>query len=246
MAGGHHVEPLDRVGLVAGAEFVEVVGGIGELGEELGGDFGADFVAAWADAGADGGQKVAGVSAEVHLHFADGFGGDAGQGAAPAGGYGGDGGLFAGSTRRMGTQSAVWMARRRPGRSVMLASPRHGSVEAVSKRWITSEWNCFRVISGRSLAPVAVWKRRRFFRTFSRVSQSVKPRLRTFSPSRGLMPPGAVLKAWISQGSLEKAGTWRSLRPLDVPVDQLRAGTGGTRDLRTLRLGDVLVAGTIV
>jgi len=94
VAGGHHVEPLDGVGLVAGAEFVEVVGGIWELGEELGGDFGADFVAAGADAGADGGEQIARVGAEVHLHFADGFGGDAGEGAAPAGVDGGDGAFF--------------------------------------------------------------------------------------------------------------------------------------------------------
>ncbi len=132
MAGGHHVEPLDGVGLVAGAEFVEVVGGVGELGEELGGDFGADFVAAGADAGADGGEEVARVGAEVHLHFADGFGGMRARVprqpawmAAMA--------RFLGSTRRMGTQSAVWMARRRPGRLVMVASPRQGSDGAVSK-----------------------------------------------------------------------------------------------------------------
>ena len=149
------------------------------------------------------------------------------------------------SANRMGTQSAVWMARRRPGRSVMLASPRRGSVAGVSKRWIASEWNCFRVIRGRASAPVAVWRRRRFSWTFSRVSQSVKPRLRTFSFSRGLTPPGAVLKAWISQGSLEKAGTWRSFRLWDVRVVQLVAGAGGTRDLRDGRLGDVLAAGTI-
>lgn len=94
MAGGHHVEPLDGVGLVAGAEFLEIVGGVGELGEELGGDFRADFVAAAADGWADGSQEVARVGAEVHLHLADGFGGDAGQGAAPAGVNGGDGALF--------------------------------------------------------------------------------------------------------------------------------------------------------
>jgi len=32
------------------------------------------------------------------------------------------------------------------------------------------------------------------------------------------MPPGRVLKAWISQGSLERAGIWRSLRLRDVRV----------------------------
>ncbi len=60
------------------------------------------------------------------------------------------------------------------------------------------------------------------------------------------MPPGVVLKAWISQGSLEKAGTWRSFRPWDVRVAQLAARVDGARDLRMARFGDVLVAGTIV
>ncbi len=86
--------------------------------------------------------------------------------------------------------------------------------------WITSEWNCFRVMSGRSVAPAADWKRRRFCKTFSRVSQSVKPRFRTFSFSREEMPPGLVEDAWISQGSLEKAGIWRSWRPREVRVVQ--------------------------
>ncbi len=60
------------------------------------------------------------------------------------------------------------------------------------------------------------------------------------------MPPGRVLKAWISQGSLVKAGIWRSWMPLEVRVVHVAAGVGGTRDLRTGRLEDVLVAGTIV
>src|SRR5580692_8619108 len=89
--------------------------------------------------------------------------------------------------------------------------------------------------------PAAVWRRRRFSWTFSRVSQSVKPRLRTFSFSSGETPPGAVLKAWISQGSLERAGTWRSFRRLEVRVVQLVAGADGMRDLRAVRFGDVLV-----
>jgi hypothetical protein len=85
VAGGHHVEPLDRIGFVAGAEFVEPVGGVGELGKELSGNFGPDFIAAAADGWADGGEEVGGVGAEVHLHLADGFDGDSGQGAAPTG-----------------------------------------------------------------------------------------------------------------------------------------------------------------
>lgn len=91
MTGGHHVEPLDRVGLVSRAKFVEVGGSVGKLGEELGGDFCADFVAARADAGADSDEKVARVSGEVHLHGADRLRGDAGKGASPSGVDGGDG-----------------------------------------------------------------------------------------------------------------------------------------------------------
>ena len=132
MAGGHHVEPLDGVGLVAGAEFVEVVGGVGELGEELGGDFGADFVAAAADAGADGGEEVGGlvlkciciwpmVLAAMRARVPR----QPAWMAATA--------RFLGSTRRMGTQSAVWMARRRLGglvmRGVALADFGRGGVE---------------------------------------------------------------------------------------------------------------------
>ncbi len=98
---------------------------------------------------------------------------------------------------------------------------------------------------GRSGAPKAAWKRRRFSRTFSRVSQSVKPRLRTFSFSSGETPPGAVLKAWMSQGSLEKAGTWMSLRPRDARVVKPAEGLDGMRSLRTARFEDDLVAGTM-
>jgi len=94
VAGGHHVEPLDGIGFVAGAEFVEPFRGFGELGKKLGGDFGADFVAAAADRGADGGEEIRGLGSEVHLHLADGFDDDAGESAAPAGMNGGDGALF--------------------------------------------------------------------------------------------------------------------------------------------------------
>ena len=78
------------------------------------------------------------------------------------------------------------------------------------------------------------------------MSQSVNPRFRTFSFSRGEMPPRRVLKAWISQGSFEKAGTCRSWTPQEARVVHLVAGVDGTLDFRTVRLGDVLVAGTII
>jgi hypothetical protein len=94
VAGGHHVEPLERVGFVAGAEFVEEFGGVGEFCGEVCGDFGADFVAASADGGADGGEHVFRVGFEFHLHLADGFDDDAGECAAPSGVNGGDDAFF--------------------------------------------------------------------------------------------------------------------------------------------------------
>ena len=94
VAWGHHIEPLQRVGFVAGAELVEEFAGIGKCGGELGGDFGADFVAAAADGGADGGDKIFRVAAELHLHLANGFGDDALEGAAPTGVNSGDYALF--------------------------------------------------------------------------------------------------------------------------------------------------------
>lgn len=78
------------------------------------------------------------------------------------------------------------------------------------------------------------------------MSQSVKPRFSTFSFSRGDMPPGVVEKAWINQGSLENAGTWRSFRLREVRVVKLVAGAVRTRDLGVARLDGVLVVGTIL
>jgi len=92
--GGHHVEPLDGIGFVAGTEFVKPIGGVGELGVELDGDFGADFVTAAADGRTNGGEEIGGFGSEVHLHLADGFDGDAGEGAAPSGVDGRYGSVF--------------------------------------------------------------------------------------------------------------------------------------------------------
>ena len=94
MAGGRHVKPLDGIGLVAGAKFVEPFGGFGELGKKLGGDFGADFVAAAADGWADGSEEVGGLGAKFHLHLPEGLRNDALKGAAPTGMDSGDGAPF--------------------------------------------------------------------------------------------------------------------------------------------------------
>ena len=89
-----HIEPLEWVGLVAGAQFVEPLGSVRELRLKLDGDFGADFVAAAADGGADGGQQIRGPGAELHVHLADSLGDDAVKRTAPSGMDGGDGALF--------------------------------------------------------------------------------------------------------------------------------------------------------
>jgi hypothetical protein len=94
VAGGHPVEPLERVGLVAGSEFVKPVGSVWELGFELDGDFRADLVAAAADGRAEGGEQVRGLRAEIHLHPANGFYHDATECAPPSGMDGRDGALF--------------------------------------------------------------------------------------------------------------------------------------------------------
>src|SRR5258708_33188660 len=68
---------------------------------------------------------------------------------------------------------------------------------------------------------MADWKALRFFRTFSRVSQSVKPRLRTRSPElRVLAPPERVLKPWTSHGSFLSGASSRICTPPTRRSDQ--------------------------
>ena len=94
MARRGHVEPLQRIGFVAGAEFVEEVCRVRELRGELGGNFSADFVAATADGGSDGSQNISRLRVELHLHLADGLGNDALERASPAGVDGGHSAIF--------------------------------------------------------------------------------------------------------------------------------------------------------
>ena len=94
MARRHHIQPLNGIGLVTSAEFIEPFRSLGELGKKLSGDFGTDFIAAAADGGADGGEEIGRLGFEVHLQLADGFDDDALESAAPASMNGGDGALF--------------------------------------------------------------------------------------------------------------------------------------------------------
>lgn len=94
VARRHHVHPLKRIWLIAGAEFVEPLGGICKLGSERGRDFDADFITAATDGRAEGGEEIGGQRTEGHLHAADGFGDYALERAAPAGMNGGDSAIF--------------------------------------------------------------------------------------------------------------------------------------------------------
>src|SRR5260370_34934591 len=83
VARGHHVQPLDGIGFVAGVKFGEPVGGFGELGQELSGDFRAEFVAAAADEWANGGEEGGRPGLEGPLHLGEGLCGRCGAGAPP-------------------------------------------------------------------------------------------------------------------------------------------------------------------
>lgn len=85
VARRHHIEPLERVWLFAGAGFIKIGRGVGELRREFGDEVGGDFVAARADGRANGGEKIGGIAAELEAHAADGFLQDARERAAPSG-----------------------------------------------------------------------------------------------------------------------------------------------------------------
>src|SRR5882724_1647530 len=58
VARRHHVEPLQRIGFFARAEFVKIFLGIGELRSESRNQFGADLVTAAADCGTESRKNV--------------------------------------------------------------------------------------------------------------------------------------------------------------------------------------------
>ena len=90
VAGRPHVEPLEGIGFFTRAGLVEVVGGIGELGGEVGDKVGGDFIAARTDGRTDGSEKLGWDAAKFELHAANGFLGNTGESAAPAGVNAGD------------------------------------------------------------------------------------------------------------------------------------------------------------
>jgi len=84
MARGPHIEPLQRIGLVTRAGFVEVFRGVGELGGELRDQLGPNLVAARADRRTNCGQQIRRAAGEFPLHGTDGFLCDASESAPPS------------------------------------------------------------------------------------------------------------------------------------------------------------------
>lgn len=91
MAWRELIEPLQRIRLVAGAQFVEPIGSIGELRQKRRGDFRTDFVTAATDGRTNRGDKFARPRSKLHFHASDGFFHDARERASPAGMHSGNG-----------------------------------------------------------------------------------------------------------------------------------------------------------
>jgi len=91
VARWHHAEPLQRIGLIAGARLIEIFRRIGELRGEFCDEFRPHFIAAGADGRAERGEQIGRLAAELEAHPADGFFGDAGERALPTRMNGGDG-----------------------------------------------------------------------------------------------------------------------------------------------------------
>ena len=94
MAGRHHIEPLEWVGLFAGAWLVEIFVRVGKLRRKLRDEFGADFVTTRSDGWADGGEKIAGIGFAVGVELSDGFFEYASERTPPTGMYGSDRAVF--------------------------------------------------------------------------------------------------------------------------------------------------------
>ena len=94
VAGRRHVEPLQRIGFISSARFIEMLRGIGKLCGEFRDELGANFITARTDGGPDSGEEISRLAAKFEAHPANGFFGNAGERALPTRMNGGDGALF--------------------------------------------------------------------------------------------------------------------------------------------------------
>ncbi len=91
VAWGRHVEPLQRIGFIAAARFIEIIAGIGKLRGEFRDEVRANFVAASANRRTDRGEEISGLAAQFQAHPANRLFGNPGQRAFPTRMNGGDG-----------------------------------------------------------------------------------------------------------------------------------------------------------
>ena len=84
VARGHHVEPLQGIGLFACSRLIKVFGRIRELRGEFSDELRAHFIAARSDGGAERGQKIGGLASKFEPHAANSFFGDPGKCTLPA------------------------------------------------------------------------------------------------------------------------------------------------------------------
>lgn len=90
----HHVEPLQRIRFIAGAQLIEEFRRIRELSQKRADNLRADLVATTADCRADGGKHIRGIGAKFHLHPANSLGNDTLQRTAPSSVHGRHRALF--------------------------------------------------------------------------------------------------------------------------------------------------------
>ena len=89
-----HIQPLERIRLIAGARLVEIFSAVGKLRRKFCDQLRPYLVAARPNGGSQCGEQVGWLAAELKLHAADSLFGDPREGAAPARMDRGDGTFF--------------------------------------------------------------------------------------------------------------------------------------------------------
>jgi len=239
---GHHVEPLDGVGLVAGAEFVKPFGGFGKLGLKTGGDFGATHSSSrrWK---ADASEEISGLGFELHLHLADGFDDDALERAAPSGVNCCDGALFRIDEENRDTVGGL-DGKEKAERLVTEAF--RGKVRRVRRRKMDDVgMDLFQRNEFEVRCAEADWKTAAVFEDAFLAIPFGKTEIERFPPFRRLTPPGRVLKRGTARGVLRARGLagfeCRGLAFDPVGADRLEEADknvcSAEERLRALRLG---------
>lgn len=114
MTRGLHVEPLQGIGLFAGAGLIEIAGSIGELRGEFWHQLRTHFITAGPDGRTESRKQIRRFAVELEPHAANRFFGDAGQRATPAGVHSSDSAILwidkqnGHAIRRLHGQEQAW------------------------------------------------------------------------------------------------------------------------------------------